>query len=77
MENLTVPEDIKQAFNLGYEAAQHDPQLARKLSEVTKNDNSVAARYFQSGLEQYEKDFEIGLRKDSRSNDKGFDKGKL
>lgn len=60
------------AFNQGYQLARLDKKLANSLSGSINKESSESMRYFQAGVNQYQKDIErekLAERKISRNKD--------
>ncbi len=71
---MTDQTNIK-AFNQGYKLAQLDKYLANSLSGSINKQSSESMRYFQAGVNQFQKDIErekLTERKISR--EKGIDR---
>ena len=54
---MTDQTNIK-AFNQGYKLARLDKDLANSLSGSINKESSESMRYFQAGVNQYQKDIE-------------------
>ena len=71
---MTDQTNIK-AFNQGYKLARLDKELAYSLSGSINKESSESMRYFQAGVNQYQKDIEREkLAERKISKDKGIDR---